>query len=54
MDLHEFMRRGVQCGMRYSKVGTVWIRDESCACGDRGSVTGGGVLCIGERVGLRV
>ena len=23
-------------------------------CGDRGSVIGGGVLCVGERVGLRV
>ena len=54
MDLHEFMRRGVQCGMRYSKVGMIWISDESCVWGDRGSVIGGGVLCVEERVGLRV
>ena len=28
MDLHEFVRRGVQCGMRYSNVGTIWVREE--------------------------
>ena len=54
MDLHEFMRSGVQCGMRYSKVGMICIRDESCVWGERGSVIGGGVLCVGERVGWRV
>ena len=43
-----------QCGMRYSKVGTIWIRDESCACWDGVSVTGRGVLCVGKRVGSRV
>ena len=30
------------------------IRDESCLWGDRGSVIRGGVLCVGERVGLRL
>ena len=35
MNLHEFMKRGVQCGMRYSKMGMIWIRDESCVWGDR-------------------
>ena len=53
MDLHEFMRRGVQCGMRYSKVGMICIRDESCVGGE-GVRNRGGVLCVGERVGLRV
>ena len=52
MDLHEFMMRGVQCGMRYSKVGMIWTRDESCVWGE--SVRGGGVLDVGERVELRV
>ena len=54
MDLHEFMMRGVQCGMRYSKVGMIWTRDESCVWGDGESVIVGGVLCVGERFGLRV
>ena len=54
MDLHESMMRGVQCGMRYSKVGMIWTRDESCVCGDGESVRGGGVLDEGERVELRV
>ena len=47
MDLHEFMMRGVQCGMRYSKVGMIWTRDESCVCGDGVSVRGEGVLDVG-------
>ena len=25
--MQEFVRRGVQCGMRYSSVGTVWVRE---------------------------
>ena len=41
MDLHEFMMRGDQCGMRYSKVGMVWTRVESCVGGDGVSVRGG-------------
>ena len=28
MDLQEFVRRGVQCSMRYSNVGTIWVREE--------------------------
>ena len=54
MDLHEFMMRGVQCGMRYSTVGMSWTRDESCVWGDGESVRGGGGLDVGERVELRV
>ena len=54
MDLHEFMMRGVQCGMRYSKVGMIWTRDESCVWGDGEFVRGRGVLDVGERVELRV
>ena len=26
-DLHEFVRRGIQCGIRKSSVGTVWVRE---------------------------
>ena len=40
--------------MRYSKVGMIWTRDESCVWGDGESVRGGGVLDVGERVELRV
>ena len=46
MDLQEFMMRGDQCGMRYSKVGMVWTRVESCV-GGWGVSKGGGVLDVG-------
>ena len=44
MDLHECMRRGVQCGMRYSKVGNMCTREESWVCWDEVPVVavGGG------------
>ena len=45
MDLQEFMMRGVQCGMRYSKVGMIWTREESCVWGDGVSVRRGSVGC---------
>ena len=38
MDLHEFVRRGVQCGMRYSNVGTICMREERGIGGGRVSV----------------
>ena len=44
MDLHEFMMRGDQCVMRYSKVGMIWTREESCVWDDGVSIRGGGVL----------
>ena len=41
MDLHEFVRRGVQCGMRYSNVGTICMREERGMDGDKVSVGAG-------------
>ena len=47
MDLQEFKMRGDQCGMRYSKVGIICTREESCVWGDGVSIWGGGVLDVG-------
>ena len=41
MDLHEFVRRGVQCGMRNSNVGTIWVREERRVWESRVSVGAG-------------
>ena len=55
MDLHEFMRRGIQCGMRYSNVGTMCTREESWVCWDEVPVVAvGGVVCAREWVGSRM
>ena len=54
MDLQEFMMRGDQCGMRYSKVGMIWTREVSCVWGDGVSVGGRGVLDVGWLVELGV
>ena len=47
MDLQEFMLRGDQCVMRYSKVGMIWTREESCVWDDGVSIRGKGVLDMG-------
>ena len=39
--------RGDQCGMRYSKVGMIWTREESCVWDDGVSIRGKGVLDMG-------
>ena len=53
MDLHEFVRRGVQYGMRNSNVGTIWVREESRVSVGRGrrwyGVEGEWSLCGEER-----
>ena len=41
MDLHEFVRRYVQCGMRKSNVGTIWVREERRVWESRVSVGAG-------------
>ena len=38
---------GDQCGMRYSKVGMIWTREESCVWDDGVSIRGKGVLDMG-------
>ena len=41
MDLHEFVRRGVQGGMRYANVGTIWVSEERRVWESRVSVGAG-------------
>ena len=48
MDLHEFVRRGVQCGMRYLNVGTIWMGEERGVGGGRVSVGAGEVVVWGR------